>query len=350
MEKPKIKEMLIPFINEQNTGIRFGGHQMNIARDIEVDDAKLFYDFIKKLNGKNTILEIASLTNLSEEEVLDILKELQGAGVLYENNPEEFNFSAEEVQLYNRNINFFAWIDTKGLYYNYWEVQYKLKQANILLLGAGGTGSHCAESLVRMGVGNITIVDYDKIELSNLNRQNFTMNDINQEKVSSLKNYLESINPYVNITSINKQILNQEDLNELIANNDVIISCIDKPKNIHDLLDNVSRECCKPWILGGYASTIMNHALFDGSSPGLSSVINKDITENYEAKMIFANEEWKWENAVISPIANVSGNISALYALYYLTDLVQIKSGKIQHLDFFNIHKLEDFSYMTGEE
>ncbi|EFR98828.1 ThiF family adenylyltransferase [Listeria seeligeri] len=349
MKKPKIKEMLIPFINEQNTGIRFGGYQMNIAREIEVDDVKLFYGFIKMLNGSNTIMEISKLTNLSEEEVIDILKELKDAGVLYENNAKEFNFIEEEVNLYNRNINFFAWIDTQGLYYNYWEVQYKLKQANVLLLGAGGTGSHCAESLVRMGVGNITIVDFDKIELSNLNRQNFTFNDINKEKVSALKDYLESINPFVNINSINKQIISQNDLNTLIADNDIIISCIDKPKNNTDLLDNAAKEFCKPWILGGYASTIMNHALFDGSSPGMSSMINKDITENYEAKMIFGNEEWKWDNAVISPIANISGNISALYALYYLTNLVQIKPGKIQHIDFFNIHKLEDFSYMTGE-
>lgn len=93
----------------------------------------------------------------------------------------------------------------------------------------------------------------------------------------------------------------------------------------------------------------MNHALFDFSNKNFSEIIEKDINENYDAKMIFGNSEWSWENAVISPIANISGNISALYALYYLTNLVEIEFGQIQHIDFFNIHKLEDFSYMTGE-
>ncbi|EIE6346403.1 ThiF family adenylyltransferase, partial [Listeria innocua] len=230
-----------------------------------------------------------------------------------------------------------------------WEVQFKLKQAKVLLLGAGGTGSHCAESLARMGIGNITLVDFDKIELSNLNRQNFTKNDINKEKAIVLNSYLNNINPFINIKSIHKEIVNQNDLDMLVGDNDIIISCIDKPKNIHDLLDITSKKHDKPWILGGYASTIMNHALFKAPDEGLSSLINKDIAESYDAKMISLNDEWSWENAIISPIANISGNISALYALYYLTDLVQIQSGKIQHIDFFNIQKLEDFSYMTGE-
>ncbi|EAD5868710.1 ThiF family adenylyltransferase [Listeria innocua] len=349
MKKPSIKEMLIPFINEQRTGIRFGGHQMNIARDIEVDNVELFYEFIKLLNGKNSLKRISELIKLPEDVVTDICADLQEAGVLYENNVKEFEFTEEEINYYNRNINFFAWIDTLGLYYNYWEVQFKLKQAKVLLLGAGGTGSHCAESLARMGIGNITLVDFDKIELSNLNRQNFTKNDINKEKAIVLNSYLNNINPFINIKSIHKEIVNQNDLDMLVGDNDIIISCIDKPKNIHDLLDITSKKHDKPWILGGYASTIMNHALFKAPDEGLSSLINKDIAESYDAKMISLNDEWSWENAIISPIANISGNISALYALYYLTDLVQIQSGKIQHIDFFNIQKLEDFSYMTGE-
>lgn len=206
MYKPRIKEMLIPYINEQKDGIRFGGHQMNVARDIEVDDPKLFYEFLKMLDGNNCLEDLCLLTGLSKDNLNKLLNSLKDAGVIYENFPEKYYSSKEEIEYYSRNINFFAWIDTNGLYYNYWEVQYKLTQSKVLLLGAGGTGSHCAESLARMGVGHITIVDFDEIELSNLNRQNYTKKDVDHSKVNTLKNYIIDINPFIKINTIEKKL------------------------------------------------------------------------------------------------------------------------------------------------
>lgn len=103
-------------------------------------------------------------------------------GIIYENQSSYYNFNNEERDLYSRNLNFFAWIDTEGKYYNYWEVQNILKNSKVLILGAGGTGSVCANSLARLGIGKLTIVDYDTVELNNLNRQLFSYSDIGKEK------------------------------------------------------------------------------------------------------------------------------------------------------------------------
>ena len=76
-----------------------------------------------------------------------------------------------------------------------------LSQCRIIIFGVGGVGSWCAESLVRSGVGNITLVDSDTVSLSNINRQAMaTMATVGQPKVSALAERLRSINPDCDIT------------------------------------------------------------------------------------------------------------------------------------------------------
>jgi tRNA A37 threonylcarbamoyladenosine dehydratase len=76
----------------------------------------------------------------------------------------------------------------------------KLKKANILLVGVGGVGSACFEVLIRSGVQNITIIDFDSYEDSNLNRQlNSNLNVIGKKKVEVLYNHAKSINKDINI-------------------------------------------------------------------------------------------------------------------------------------------------------
>lgn len=349
MKYPKVKEMLVPYINEEKTGIRLGGHQMNIARDIEVDDVESFYSLLLSINGKSSIEHIATLNNLSKSDLYDILETLRENGVIYENNSKEYNFSSEELEYYNRNLNLFAWIDVNGLYYNYWEVQNILKNSKVLLLGAGGTGGHCGESLARMGIGDLFIVDCDKVELSNLNRQNFNYDDVGKVKVDVLKNKLSSINPYINVNTKNTKIESVDDILSLNYNADILICCIDQPDNVTSLVESFCKSKKIPWILGGYASTIMTSAISDAET-SLSKLIETDIESNYDAKMLSQNKIWKWDNSIISPIANIAGNMSALYCFYYLTKLRNLKSGQIQHIDLFNLQDLENFSYIIGVE
>jgi tRNA A37 threonylcarbamoyladenosine dehydratase/predicted adenine nucleotide alpha hydrolase (AANH) superfamily ATPase len=76
------------------------------------------------------------------------------------------------------------------------DVLEKLKQTNVIIFGAGGVGSWCAEALVRSGIGKISIVDYDTVNASNVNRQvQATSNTIGLSKVEVLKQRLLEINP-----------------------------------------------------------------------------------------------------------------------------------------------------------
>jgi len=83
----------------------------------------------------------------------------------------------------------------------------KLMNANVLIYGVGGVGGNLVEALARAGVGNITIVDFDTVDVSNLNRQVIALRStIGKYKVDVMKDRVLDINPEINIKSIKDKI------------------------------------------------------------------------------------------------------------------------------------------------
>ena len=81
----------------------------------------------------------------------------------------------------------------------------KLKKAKIWVFGVGGVGGFAAEALVRAGVGNITVVDNDTVNVTNLNRQIIALHStIGMPKVEAFERRAKDINPDTNITCYNK--------------------------------------------------------------------------------------------------------------------------------------------------
>lgn len=114
-----------------------------------------------------------------------------------------------------------------------------IQSQKVLLIGVGGVGSFALESLVRNGFINITIVDFDKIDLSNINRQLITnINNIGQYKVEEAKKRCETINSKVNITIINKKI-NKDNIKNILDNDfDYVIDACDTVEVKFSLIEN----------------------------------------------------------------------------------------------------------------
>jgi tRNA A37 threonylcarbamoyladenosine dehydratase len=108
------------------------------------------------------------------------------------------------------------------------EAMNKLKRTRVILFGTGGVGSWCAESLIRSGIGCLTIVDSDKISVSNINRQlPATTETVGDIKTETLKKRLETINPYAEITAL-QDIYSAETADSFHLNRfDYIIDAID---------------------------------------------------------------------------------------------------------------------------
>lgn len=105
----------------------------------------------------------------------------------------------------------------------------KLKNSTVAVIGLGGVGGYAVEALTRAGIGTIILVDYDVVDITNLNRQLIsTTNNIGNKKTSEWKNRIASINPKCNVTVIDK-FLTKDDIS-LIFNNykvDYIIDACD---------------------------------------------------------------------------------------------------------------------------
>ncbi|MEM3507169.1 MAG: ThiF family adenylyltransferase [Candidatus Bathyarchaeia archaeon] len=106
------------------------------------------------------------------------------------------------------------------------EGQLKIKNANVLLVGAGALGNEVAKNLAMLGVRNLTIVDHDKVELSNISRMIFfELKDLGKFKAESLAKNLTSKYPYINANFFNTRL--EELPTSVYLNANVIVSGID---------------------------------------------------------------------------------------------------------------------------
>ena len=107
------------------------------------------------------------------------------------------------------------------------EGQQKLKQAGVLLIGAGGLGSPLGLYIAAAGVGRLGIVDFDKVDFTNLQRQIIHgTEDVGRMKVESARERIQSVNPEVEVKTVNVR-LSKENVLDLVAGYDIVIDGTD---------------------------------------------------------------------------------------------------------------------------
>ncbi len=105
----------------------------------------------------------------------------------------------------------------------------KLKNASVLVVGLGGVGSFAAEFLARAGVGNMTIIDGDIVDITNINRQLPALHStVGKDKVEIVAERILDINPEINLVKMN-EFLSPERMDEILENTkfDYVLDCID---------------------------------------------------------------------------------------------------------------------------
>ncbi len=163
------------------------------------------------------------------------------------------------------------------------EGQRKLKKSKVLVAGAGGLGSTVLTYLAIAGVGKIRIIDSDKVELSNLNRQVlYSDSDIGKKKAVCAGERLESLNPYIQIEAID-EVITENNVFELVADY-LIVDALDNLPTRH-LLNSVAVKRNLPLFHGavhgleGRATTIIPgktpclRCLYKGVIPGKIPVV-----------------------------------------------------------------------------
>ena len=95
------------------------------------------------------------------------------------------------------------------------DVYEKITNASVAVCGLGGLGSNIAVSLARCGVGRMLLIDYDRVDLSNINRQQYSLEHIGLYKTDAIRRIIESINPYLDIEYKNIKLTAENAVNIL---------------------------------------------------------------------------------------------------------------------------------------
>lgn len=243
--------------------------QYKISKTEEIEEK-----LISLLDGTKTLAEIITILkrdfpNVSHKYIISIIKKLKKNNILLEleKNPPKFVFHSskkldnEKINLYNRQLLYFdiALRMNNSKDYSFEkviEIQKRLENARILLLGLGGVGSMELYFLACAGIGEIVGVDFDQVEVSNLNRSFlFSFKDVGGFKTTILKRKIPSINPFVKFKPIRKKIKSVEDLNKILDREtrwDFVIRGLDRPPEVRDWINEVCVERSIPHIGGGY--------------------------------------------------------------------------------------------------
>lgn len=118
------------------------------------------------------------------------------------------------------------------------ENQDKLMRAKVAVAGLGGLGSNIAVALARVGVGQLHLIDFDKVDLSNLNRQHYFIRHLGMNKTDALSKQLLQINPYLHIIKDCVKVTT-ENVAALLKNDDYICEAFDVPENKAMLVNTV---------------------------------------------------------------------------------------------------------------
>ena len=106
----------------------------------------------------------------------------------------------------------------------------KLRNAEVAVAGLGGLGSHVSVFLARAGVGHLHLVDFDKVDMTNLNRQHYFISHLGMDKTEALKEQLLQINPWLDIKTSCERVT-EENIPRLFQNADIICEAFDRPEN-----------------------------------------------------------------------------------------------------------------------
>ena len=121
------------------------------------------------------------------------------------------------------------------------DIAKKLKKAKVCILGLGGLGSNVATLLARSGIGYLKLVDFDIVEASNLNRQQYRISHIGMKKTEAIKTIIKEINPFVEIEVLNKKI-DRENILSIVGDVEIVVEAFDvaetKAMAIEELLIN----------------------------------------------------------------------------------------------------------------
>lgn len=203
--------------------------------------------------------------------------------------------------------------------------QEKLLAAKVLIIGLGGLGCPAALYLAAAGIGQLTLVDYDEVDLTNLQRQiAHSHADVGALKVVSAEQALTAINPNIKVTAVPEK-LEGDKLKAQVAAADLVLDCTDN-FTVRYAINDACVAHNKPLISGAAIRMEGQLAVFD-SNRADSPCYRCLYPEGSEQQLSCS------ENGVIAPLTGMVGTMQALQAIKVIAGFGESLVGKLLLLD-----------------
>lgn len=228
----------------------------------------------------------------------------------------EINFNDEQLLHYSRQI----MLPHFGI-----EGQQQLQDAHVVVMGVGGLGSPTAMYLAASGIGSLTLVDFDTVDNSNLQRQIVhNINSIGDSKVSSAKGTLLKINPETSIQCVDKK-LTLEELESLISG----VSCVIDATDNFETRFLINRACVSQQVALVSAAAIQYEgqiSVFD---------LTKRDSACYACLYAESGEENTncSDNGVLAPVVGILGSMQALEAIKLIAGIGETLTNRLMIFD-----------------
>lgn len=336
MKRPRVKPEHEAY-RTRDGSVRIGGGVHGIAAEIEDPDGWV-WALVSACDGTRDRAAIVAEVrrahpSLSEDDVAGALDDLIAAGRMEDvAAPVPRELSPRERERYERSAQYFRWTDLQARQ-SIWDVQVKLKRSRVLILGVGGAGGAAALSLAAAGVGHLHCVDYDVVELSNLNRQTlYTEADLGRPKVEAAVERLRQLNSDITVTGERARIERPEDFFPLLEGRDLMVLGADRPDGIRRWANRACLKTGTPWVEGGYHGP---HMVTGGYVPGQGACW--ECLRLAEGRRVDRKTESDDEDANFQPrapghpvtavTAGISGQLKAHWAIALLTGAAPAAPG-----------------------
>ncbi len=231
------------------------------------------------------------------------------------------SFSKPELIRYNRQM-MLPEIGLKG--------QEKLKQAKVLVVGAGGLGCPVLQYLSAGGIGTIGIIDFDKVELHNLHRQIlYTTEDIGKSKAFTAAEKLKKQNEHIEFIVFD-EMLNENNASKIISQFDVVVDSSDNFLTRY-LVNDTCVELQKPIVYGSILK-------FEGQLAVFNYKGSKNLRDLYPEPPNPEEVPNCDENGVLGVVPGIMGTYMALKTIFVILE-------KIEHAN-----ELQLFNFISGEQ
>lgn len=130
------------------------------------------------------------------------------------------------------------------------DLQNKISAARVAVCGLGGLGSNIAIALARAGVGHLHLIDFDRVDLTNLNRQQYAVGQLGQYKTDALRETLSLVSPYCDVTCDTIKVT-EENLPDLLKTEDYICEAFDRAEAKAMLVSGVLEHFPEKYLVAG---------------------------------------------------------------------------------------------------